>query len=211
MLLLDMGHSGDGLSHAGGFGLLREVSLPLVIPITLREEGNTGIYAHIRQLRCYLEGCDATIALVRPFSWGRPLTCLVFGLHCLVSGPMQWVVGVAQYLHPYKVFLCNALRWRLAEVGKCVVFAQGPAEARAVLLARRGAHKPGHGGSFRITQADESVNGREIRRDGRILWAIRGGDPAGRPRGVRVQLGARDAVELAPDARWCPPPSSATS
>jgi hypothetical protein len=77
ILLLDMGHSDDGPSRADGFGGLHEVSLGPVTSVTLCKEGSTGIYAHIRQPRCYLEGSDATIALVRPFSWDRPLTCLV--------------------------------------------------------------------------------------------------------------------------------------
>ena len=72
------------------------------------------------------------------------------------------------------MFLRNALRRCLAEVGDCVVYAQDPLAARAALRARRGPHQrvvlAVH---FRISQADEYADSREISRDGAVFRAIR--------------------------------------
>jgi glycosyltransferase involved in cell wall biosynthesis len=73
------------------------------------------------------------------------------------------------------VFLLNALRRHLAGVGDCVVYAQGPLEARAALRARQGPRqRVVMAVHFRVSQADEYAEpGRELKRDGTVFRAIR--------------------------------------
>ena len=72
------------------------------------------------------------------------------------------------------MFLRNALRRRLAEIGDCVIYAQGPLAARAALRARRGPHqRVVMAVHFRISQADEWADKKQIKRDGTVFRAIR--------------------------------------
>ena len=165
---------GDELSHPADGQVPDEICPSLVIATTLREEGNTGVHTHIRQLhRCVGErGTD--VMLITPFSWGRLLTYPVFGFRRLVLQPYSTSAGVAWYRYWHRVFLRSALRRHLAEVGDCVVYAQGPPEAWAALRARRGPHQRVimaiH---FAISQADRYAESREIKRDDRVFRAIR--------------------------------------
>ena len=60
------------------------------------------------------------------------------------------------------------------KAGDCVIYAQCPLAARAALRARRGSHqRVVMAVHFRISQADEWVNMKQIRRDGRVFRAIR--------------------------------------
>ena len=127
-----------------------------------------------------------------------PLTVPVFGFrHALERCSRS--AGVAWYRHWHEVFLRNALRRRLAEVGDCVVYAQGPLAARAALYARRGPHQrvimAVH---FRISQADEWADKKQITPGGRVFRAIRQdrarGNPAGRRPRLRVQVGPERAA-----------------
>ena len=161
-----------GSSHSHG-RLPQETSLTLVIATILREEGSTGVQTHVRQLREYLGECGTLTTLVTPFSWGRPLTYPVFGPRLTLttfSGP----ASVFWYRRWHEVFLCNALRRRLAEVDECVVYAQGPVEARAALRARRGPHqRVVMAVHFQTSQADEWTHKNLIKRDGSLFRAIR--------------------------------------
>jgi glycosyltransferase involved in cell wall biosynthesis len=169
--LLEMRYNDDGPSDAGGGGFLDETYLPLVIATILREEGSTGVQTHVQQLRRYLGESGAT--LVTPFSWGQTLTVPVFGLR-LALERCSGSASVAWYRHWHEVFLRNALRRSLGEVGDCVVYAQCPLAARAALRARRGPHqRVVMAVHFRVSQADEWVNMEQIRRDGRVFQAIR--------------------------------------
>jgi glycosyltransferase involved in cell wall biosynthesis len=155
-------------------GRLRdEASVPLVIATILREEGITGVHTHVRQLRQYLEECGTPTTLVTPFSWGRALTYPVFGVRRALERCSR-SAGVVWYRHWHEVFLRNALRRCLAEVGDCVVYAQGPLDAQAALRARRGPHqRVVMAVHLRISQADEWADKKEIRRDGTVFRAIR--------------------------------------
>jgi glycosyltransferase involved in cell wall biosynthesis len=115
-----------------------------------------------------------TTTVVTPFSWGRPLTYPVFGPR-LVLRRFSGAAGVLWYRHWHEVFLRNGLRKKLAQGGDCVVYAQGPLEARAALRARRGPHqRVVMAVHFRGSQADEHAEpGREIKRDGPLFRAIR--------------------------------------
>jgi glycosyltransferase involved in cell wall biosynthesis len=174
-----------------------EASVPLVIATMHREEGITGVHTHVRQLRAYLERRGMTATLVTPFSWGRALTVPVFGPRLVLerfSGP----ASVVWLRHWHEVFLRNALRRCLAGIGDCVVYAQGPLAARAALRARRGPHQrvimAVH---FRVSQADEWADKKQIKRDGTVFRAIRHVERAVIPRLdglVYVSGWARDAL-----------------
>jgi glycosyltransferase involved in cell wall biosynthesis len=159
--------------QSGGERPLAEFSPPLVIATMHREEGITGVHTHVRQLRKYLERRGMTATLLTPFSWGGALTVPVFGPR-LVLARVSGSAGVAWHRHWHEVFLRNALRRHLAEIGDCVVYAQGPLAARAALRARRGPHQrvimAVH---FRVSQADEWADKKLIKPDGRVFRGIR--------------------------------------
>lgn len=175
-----------------------EASEPLIIATILRGSGPTGVDTHIRQLRRYLDECGTASTLVTPFSWGRLLSYPVFGFRSLALKRFSRPAAVAWYLHWHEVFLRNALRHRLAEVGDCVVYTQDSLAARAALSARRGQHQrvilAVH---FRISLADEWADKKEIKRGGRVFRAIRRLEQAVIPRAdglVYVSQWGRDAL-----------------
>ena len=147
--------------------------VPIVIATALRAEGITGVHTHVRQLRRYLAGHGTPATLLTPFSWGGQLSVPVFGLR-LVLHRISRPAGVAWYRYWHEVFLRRALRRHLATAGPCVVYAQGPPEARAALRARRGGHQrvvlAVH---FRTSQADEWADKNDITRGGTVFRAIR--------------------------------------
>lgn len=150
-----------------------EAPAPLVIATILRVDGNTGVQTHVRQLREYLEDQGAPATLLTPFSWGGVLAVPVFGLRLVLerySGP----ASVAWYRHWHEVFLRNALRRTLSELGACTVYAQCPLAARAALRARQGPHqRVVMAVHFRISQADEWADKRQIKRNGTVFRSIR--------------------------------------
>jgi hypothetical protein len=111
--------------------------------------------------------------VVTPFSWNRTLTVPVFGLR-LAVGRSSRAAGDVWYRHSHEVFMHYTLRRRLAEVGECVVYAQGALAARAGLRARRGQHQrvilAVH---FRISQSDEWADKKQIKRGGTVFRRIR--------------------------------------
>jgi glycosyltransferase involved in cell wall biosynthesis len=112
---------------------------------------------------------------VSPFSWGRLLTYPVFGFRLLLVR-FSTTAGVAWYRYWHELFLRNALRKRLARVGDCVVYAQGPLEAAAALRVRRGPHqRVVMAVHFKTSQADEWVNTKTspIKRGGALFRSIR--------------------------------------
>ena len=173
MLYMTMDYDDDSVARPAGSGSLEQASAPLVIATILREEGITGVHTHVRQLRRYLQQCDAPNILLTPFSWGRALTYPVYGFRRVLDRCHR-PAAVAWHRHWHEVFLRNALRRRLAEAGVCVVYAQGPLAAHAALRARQGPHQrvimAVH---FRISQADEWADKQQISRDGTVFRAIR--------------------------------------
>ena len=173
MLMVDVRFNDGGPSYAGGGRFLDEASPALVIATILREEGSTGVQTHVQQLCRHLEECGVSSTLVTPFSWGRTLTVPVFGVRLALERCSR-PASVAWYRHWHEVFLRNALRRRLAEIGDCVVYAQDPLAARAALRARRGPNqRVVMAVHFRISQADEWADKKQIRRDGILFRAIR--------------------------------------
>ena len=173
-LSLEMRYDDDGPSHSPDSRILDEPSLPLAIATILRGDGITGVDTHIRQVLRFLEDCGQASTLVTPFSWGRLLTYPVFGLRPLVLERISRPASVAWYLYWHEVFLRHALRRYLAEAGDCVVYAQDPFTARAVLRTRRGPHQrlvmAVH---LRISMADEWADKKQISSGGTVFRAIR--------------------------------------
>lgn len=169
-----MRYDDDEPSHPADGWIPENAFLPLVIATIHREDGITGVDTHIRQVRRYLKECGTGSTLVTPFSCGPLLTYPVFGFRPLMLERFSRPASVAWYRHWHEVFLRNALRRHLAEVGDCVVYAQEPLAARAALRVRRGPHqRVVMAVHFRISQADEWADKKQIRRDGTVFRAIR--------------------------------------
>lgn len=152
---------------------LDEPRPPLVIASILREDGITGVQSYIKRLRQYLGERGIATTLVTPFSWAIPFTVPIFAFRLVLerlSGP----AGVMWYRHWHEEFLYRGLRRSLGAAGDCVVYAQCPLAARAALRARRGAHQrvvmTVH---FRVSQADEWADKKEIAYAGPVFRAIR--------------------------------------
>ena len=173
-----------------------DVFPPLVIASILREDGITGVQSYVKRLRQYLRERGIATTLITPFSWGWPLTIPVFGFRLALKwfGPASTV----WYRHWHGVFLRNALRRRLAEVGDCIVYTQCPLAARAALHARQGTHqRVVMAVHFRISQADEWADKKQIKHGGLVFRAIRRVEREVIPRVdglVYVSQWARDAL-----------------
>jgi glycosyltransferase involved in cell wall biosynthesis len=139
----------------------------------LREEGNTGVQTHVRQLRRYLTGHGLTVALVTPFSWGYFLAAPIFGVR-LALERVSGSADVAWYRYWHEVFLRRALRRTLATMGPCTIYAQCPVAARAALCARReSSQRVVLAVHFRISQADEWADKGLIPAGGGVFRSIR--------------------------------------
>jgi glycosyltransferase involved in cell wall biosynthesis len=182
---------------------------PVIISTTFRETGTTGVHTHFQQVAQFLREHGTPVKIVTPFSWARPLTYPVFAPR-LVLQRVHGTASVLWYRHWHEVFLRNALERELAKVGDCVIYAQGPLDARAALAARTGPRqRVVMAVHFRTSQADEHAEpGRELKRDGRVFRAIRETE-----REVIRQLDglvyvtkwARDALlTWLPEAVWVP-------
>lgn len=149
-------------------------SVPVIIATNFREAGQTGIHTHIAQWRGYLERQGLPVDLITPFSWNKILAFLVFSPR-LVLKYINRPASLVWYRYFHEKFLRKGLRRRLADLADCVVYAQGPLEARAALQARR--HERQRiimAVHFRTSQADEHAEpGREIKPDGTVFRAIR--------------------------------------
>jgi glycosyltransferase involved in cell wall biosynthesis len=145
----------------------------LFVATILREDGNTGVHTHVRQLRRYLGDSGAELPVITPFSREKALASAVFGARLLIdrcSGP----ASVAWYRYWHEIFLRRALRQVLADGRRCVIYAQEPLAARAALRARTGPHqRVVMAVHFRTSQADEWAGKQRIGRDGRLFRGIR--------------------------------------
>lgn len=195
----------QGNRHLGQYA-----SPPVVIATIFREFGTTGVHTHFQQVRSCLQEIGAAVDVVTPFSWARPLTYPVFAPRTalLLVNPAASVVW---YRHWHELFLRNALRRTLAPLGNCVIYAQGPLEARAALSARTNAgQRVIMAVHFRTSQADEYAEpGRELRRGDRLFHAIRNAEANIIPQVdgiVYVTRWARDAL-----LSWLPEAASVPS
>jgi glycosyltransferase involved in cell wall biosynthesis len=178
-------------------------SPPLVIATLHRPHGSTGVQTHVRELLQYLERRGQAATLLTPFSWGGPLRVPVFGPR-LVLSRLSRPAGVVWHRHWHEVFLRKALRKHLGTLDDCIIYAQGPLAARAALSARRGPHqRVVMAIHFRVSQADEYVESRQIKQDGWVFHRIRQVEREVIPRldgAVSVTKWARDAL-----VEWLPP------
>jgi glycosyltransferase involved in cell wall biosynthesis len=164
----DSGQAGDPYSA-------NSEAVPLVIASILRTYGSTGVHTHIWQLTNYLDGQGISTSLITSFSWGGLLARAVFAAR-LALVRISGAASVAWYRYWHEFFLRIALRRHLAGLGECVIYAQGPLEARAALRARPGDNQRVvmvvH---FKYSQADEWANTRHstIKRDGKVFRWIR--------------------------------------
>ena len=146
---------------------------PIVVATSLREVGITGVQSYVRRMRRHLGERGLGTTLVTPFSWGGPLRAPVFGVR-LALQPVSGPAGTVWYRHWHEVFLHRALRRTLSQLGECLILAQDPPSARAALRARQGSHQRVvmfvH---FRISQADEWADKKQIAHGGRVFRAIR--------------------------------------
>ena len=132
--------------------------MPLAIASILREHGVTGVQTHVQQLLAHVQQTGAQAMLLTPYSWARPLTYPVFGLRLLLER-LSHSASVIWYRRGHEVFLYQALSRILGTLGPCVVYAQGPVEARAALRARKGLHqRVVMAVHFKTSQADEWCN-----------------------------------------------------
>jgi glycosyltransferase involved in cell wall biosynthesis len=170
--LLEVSDKTDGSAREVG-GQFADDARPLIIASVLREDGITGVQSYIGRLRRYLRERGIATTLVTPFSSNRLLAYPLFGVRLAVER-FSGTASVWWHRHWHEVFLRRALRRHLAKVDDCVVYAQDPLAARAALSARRGAHQrvvmTVH---FRISQADEWADKKQIPRGGAMFRAIR--------------------------------------
>ena len=160
---------------AGGANPASNEAVPLVIASILPTYGSTGVHTHIWQLRGYLDGQGISSTLLTSFSWGGLLTRALFAVR-LILVRVSGGASVFWYRHWHEFILRMALRRHLARLGDCVIYAQGPLEARAALRARFGRHQRVvmvvH---YKVSQADEWANTSHstIKRDGNVFRWIR--------------------------------------
>ncbi len=162
-----------GSAESAGAGSARDPR-PVIISTTFRETGTTGVHTHFQQVAQFLREQGTPVKIVTPFSWARPLTYPMFAPR-LVLQRVYGPASVLWYRHWHEVFLGSALKRELAAAGDCVIYAQGPLDARAALAARTGPRqRVVMAVHFRTSQADEHAEpGRELKRDGRMFRAIR--------------------------------------
>jgi glycosyltransferase involved in cell wall biosynthesis len=148
-------------------------SVPVITATILREDGYTGVQTHVRQFRAYLRERGDADTLLTSFSWMRAVTVPLFGFR-LALARFSTSASVAWYRRWHEVTLYRALRNRLAEQGDCIIYAQCPLAAQAALRARTGPNQSViMAVHFRISQADEWADKRQIRRGGHTFATIR--------------------------------------
>ncbi len=103
---------------------VRAGSSPLLIASILREQGNTGVHTHVRELRRHLDESGVPATVVTPFSWGGALRLPVFGAR-LALHPWSRAAGVLWYRHWHELFLRSALQRRLSRLDEAIIYAQG--------------------------------------------------------------------------------------
>jgi glycosyltransferase involved in cell wall biosynthesis len=188
-----------GSAGSAGTGSARDPR-PVIISTTFRETGTTGVHTHFQQVARFLREQGTPARIITPFSWARPVLQRVHG-----------PASVLWYRHWHEVFLRTALNRELAATGDCVIYAQGPLDARAAFDARTGPHqRVVMAVHFRTSQADEHAEPRrELKRDSRMFRAIRETERDVIPRLdglVYVTKWARDAL-----LTWLPEAASVPS
>ena len=146
---------------------------PLVIASILRPKGRTGVHTHVKEFQAFLNETGIPSTVVTPFSLSPPLCAPVFAVR-LALERFSGSASVVWYRHFHQEFLRMALYRHLRSLDEAVIYAQGPVEARAALLARSGPHQRVvlaiH---FQTSQADEWARKGEIPERGHVYRSIR--------------------------------------
>ena len=144
-----------------------------MIASILRLKGRTGVHTHIREFRAFLNKTNISSTVVTPFSLTPLLSAPVFAVR-LALERFSGSASVAWYRYFHRKFLQMALHRHLRSLDEAVIYAQGPVEARAALLARSGPHQRVvlaiH---FQTSQADEWARKGEISERGHMYRSIR--------------------------------------
>ena len=110
---------------------------PLVITSILRHEGSTGVHTHVKELQAFLDEAGTPSTTVTPFSRTPLLSAPIFAVRLLLER-LNGSGSVAWYRYFHERFLRRALRKSLQSLDEAIIYAQGPVEAHAALLARKG-------------------------------------------------------------------------
>ena len=144
-----------------------------VIASILRPQGSTGVHTHVRELQAYLEERDVPSTLLTPFSWAPLLSAPVFAVR-LALAHVSAPASIYWYRRFHEWFLRLALRKHLRGLDEAIIYAQGPVEAVAALVARTSPRQRVimaiH---FEHSQADEWVRKGEISAHGAMYRSIR--------------------------------------
>ena len=114
----------------------------VIVATTFRKDGTTGVHTHFQQVAQFLRQHGTPVRIVTPFSWARPLTYPMFAPRLRLQH-VNGSASVLWYRHWHELFLRNALDRELAATGDCVIYAQGPLDARAALARPYGARSSG--------------------------------------------------------------------
>ena len=118
------------------------IPVPVVIATMQRRDvGTTGVHTHVRELRKYLEASGIEHSVIRPYTLGGILAYSVLGFRVVLQ-PVSRGASLVWNRLLQEFFLRKALARCLAKKGECVVYAQGPQEARAACALGR-AHTNG--------------------------------------------------------------------
>lgn len=170
-----MAPSDESFTTATGEQSREPAPLPVVVATLLRPNDTGGVHTHVQQLLGYLQAQGTPGRFITPYSWNRRLTYPVFAPR-LILERVSGTASVWWYRYWHELFLHKALRQCLAEIGECVVYAQGPQEARAALRARRSPEQRVvmvvH---YKVSQADEWINRTRgsIKRDSIMFRRVR--------------------------------------
>jgi glycosyltransferase involved in cell wall biosynthesis len=146
---------------------------PLVITSILRHEGSTGVHTHVKELEAFLDEAGTPSTTVTPFSRTPLLSAPIFAVRLLLER-LNGSGSVAWYRYFHERFLRRALRKSLESLDEAIIYAQGPVEAHAALLARKGPQQRVimaiH---YQTSQADEWARKGRISVDGGRYLSIR--------------------------------------
>jgi glycosyltransferase involved in cell wall biosynthesis len=146
---------------------------PVIFATLLREEGETGVQAHMGVFREYLAARRREVRVLTPFANPRPLVYPVFAVRKVID-PLCGQLSVWWYRYWHYRFLRMALSRELADNRPKTVYAQCPLSARAALEERKGRdQRVVMAVHFNVSQAAEWAEKGKIRENGYIYNRIR--------------------------------------
>ena len=144
-----------------------------MIASILRPEGRTGVHTHVKEFQAFLNKDGIPSTVVTPFTLNPLLSAPVFAVR-LALERFSGSASVVWYRYFHQEFLRMALHRYLRSLNDAVIYAQGPVEAQAALLARTGPQQrvilAVH---FQTSQADEWARKGAIPKGGAVYRSIR--------------------------------------